>query len=234
VAASQKDDLPTLTRKGTARPGNVLPVDAIERRRAAAARRRIEGGEAGTFGAGASYNDADDDAAVVRTPPVSSARQRRNAKHNDGFTAVRGQHKLEYLQHQPGVAALHEAEREQLQLFWGEAIERAVQAHPCRAHAAHAGRAVVVSVIEAVVVQLVTPLAQLSVQWPTSMCCSECKLVERGPLSPLALGLFAANPTGSGVILFDQRVLKMTSAQTMSSCVSFQGAPCVQACRATF
>jgi hypothetical protein len=74
-------------------------------------------------------------------------------------------------------------------------------------------------------VDVITLDGMVELVWPRHLKCSHagCAL-QRAPLSPLALGLVAANPSGKNV-LFDIRVIELVKELTQGvSTLSFEGA----------
>ena len=158
-----------------------------------------------------------------RLAPAARGRQRthaeRNDRHNAQFTERRQQHKDDFLLYEEAVDEQRNAELLAVQAFFVVWVAQAVQRHPCKRLLCD----VTVTVERTSDVQVVTPTAQFSLAWPMRISCSHCNLEERGPLSPLALGLFPANPSYSH-IFFDTRVLELAGELTMGSRVSFEGA----------
>lgn len=220
IAASQAPELPELPKSGTT-TANTFSAAA----RAAAEEARRRRTERRDDDDGDDPCPMDDDAQHAAPARGQSAQEKRNARHNAGFEDWRQQHKADYVLHQESVYELRKAELLVLQAFYTARVEVAVQSHACKTWLRDAD--VAVKVQETSDVQIVTPTGQFPLSWPKCISCSHCDLVERGPLSPLALGLFPANPSYSH-IFFDTRVLDLAGELTMGSRVSYEGGSCAR------
>jgi hypothetical protein len=213
IAAAQAQVLPELPRVCTTEENTFGEAARAARAAAAEERRQAQGDDGGPCPMG-------DDDEPPAAPPRGKQRKHaeRNDRHNNQFTNLRPQHKADFVLFEQDVVEQRNAESLALLAFYIARLEQAVQSHPCKTRL----RDVTVTVIQTSDVHVVTPTAQFSLAWPTCISCSHCDLKERGQLSPLALGLFPANPSYAH-ILFDTRVLDLAGELTMGSRVSFEG-----------
>jgi hypothetical protein len=215
IAASQAPDVPVLPRVGMS--ANNTFIAARVARAAVAEQRRREQGDCD--GEGSCPMDDEDELPTAHARGKQRKHAERNARHNNQFTDLRPQHKKDFVLFEEAVVEQRSAELLALQAFFIARLAHAVQSHPCKTQLCDAD--VTVTVMQTSDVQVVTPTAQFSLPWPTCMSCSHCNLEECGPLSPLALGLFPANPSYSH-IFFDTRILDL-AGELMGSRVSFEG-----------
>jgi hypothetical protein len=216
AAAAALPSLPAVSRRRKARPGQEFP-DHVRppagARRRGAAPQHDDDHDMGGGGGG-------DDAAPAAAPPLTK-REVRNGKRSAADGAARAQNTHDYVLYQPDHARLREERRIALQNVMQRQVGEQVKRHPCAARLAAEPPAVLASHN----VDVITLDGMVELVWPRHLKCSHagCAL-QRAPLSPLALGLVAANPSGKNV-LFDIRVIELVKELTQGvSTLSFEGA----------